>query len=63
MDIIIFCMALTKTLMLLEVARDYWSEDFLEGLKRASAQKPRFVCFGDVNVIQGTKKGRLGITL
>lgn len=47
-----FCLAPTKNAMFPEIAKDDWSEDFLERLKRVSTQNPRFVWFGDVNVIK-----------
>lgn len=52
MGIIIFCLVPTKTVIFLEIAKDYWSEDFLQELKRVSTQNPRFVWFGDVNAIK-----------
>lgn len=63
MGIVIFYRDLTKPLVLLEIARNYWCGDMLEGLKRLSAQKPRFLWFGEVDVMKGKRRGRLGIAL
>lgn len=41
--VVIFCRDLTKPLILLEIARNYWYGNMLEGLKRLSAQKPKFL--------------------